>query len=256
MNEKEIVKQKMEGIPFLPISLEEACNQLKKLSPEKRLEWACKQFGHNFAITTSFGIQSSVLLHMLHQVDTQKNIPVFWVDTGYLPPETYQYAESLSEQLQLNITVIQSKISPARMEALYGQLWKTKSVKDLETYHKIRKVKPLEEALTEKKINCWASGVRSQQTDNRSSMKILDLIRKRLALRPILEWSQKDIFYYMQKNNLPQHPLFEKGFSTIGDWHSSAPDGNETVGRQTRFGGLKQECGLHLSEDNTKDNPQ
>ncbi len=79
-------------------------------------------------------------------------------------------------------------------------------------------------------------------------MNILDPIRSRLSLRPILEWSQKDIFYYMQKNNLPMHPLFEKGYSTVGDWHSSGPDSKESAGRATRFGGLKQECGIHLSE--------
>ena len=77
-------------------------------------------------------------------------------------------------------------------------------------------------------------------------MKILDVIRERLSLRPILEWSQKDIFYYMQKNNLPQHPLFEKGYSSVGDWHSSEPEGKEIKGRETRFGGLKQECGIHV----------
>ena len=56
------------------------------------------------------------------------------------------------------------------------------------------------------------------------------------------------LLYYMQKNNLPPHPLFEKGYSTIGDWHSSAPDSKDAVGRQTRFGGLKQECGIHVSD--------
>ena len=52
----------------------------------------------------------------------------------------------------------------------------------------------------------------------------------------------------MQNHNLPQHPLFEKGYSTIGDWHSSAPDSNDSLGRKTRFGGLKEECGIHITE--------
>ena len=80
-------------------------------------------------------------------------------------------------------------------------------------------------------------------------MSILDPIRKRLSLRPILEWSNKDIFYYMKSNNLPQHPLFEKGYSTVGDLHSSAPDSDDITGRKTRFGGLKQECGIHLGNN-------
>ena len=77
-------------------------------------------------------------------------------------------------------------------------------------------------------------------------MTWLDPIRGRLSLRPLLEWSPKDIFYYMQKNKLPQHPLFNKGYSTVGDWHSSGPDGADGKGRNTRFAGLKEECGIHL----------
>ncbi len=53
----------------------------------------------------------------------------------------------------------------------------------------------------------------------------------------------------MQDNNLPQHPLFEQGYSTVGDWHSSGPDGAGLSGRDTRFGGLKQECGIHLPQE-------
>ena len=101
-------------------------------------------------------------------------------------------------------------------------------------------------AFNDLNVQCWASGVRGNQTDHRRSMTLLDHIRGRFSLRPLLEWTQKDIFYYMQKNNLPQHPLFEKGYSSVGDWHSSAPEGGEAQGRETRFGGLKQECGIHV----------
>lgn len=99
-------------------------------------------------------------------------------------------------------------MSPARMEALEGQLWKNNSVKDIEKYHLIRKVTPLEKALEDLRVKCWASGVRGGQTKHRGTMTLLDHIRNRLSLRPILEWSPKDIFYYMEKNNLPHHPLF------------------------------------------------
>jgi len=77
-------------------------------------------------------------------------------------------------------------------------------------------------------------------------MTSLDPIRGRMSLRPLLEWTSRDVFYYMQENDLPQHPLFEKGYSTVGDWHSSGPDGLEATGRDTRFAGLKQECGIHV----------
>jgi len=222
---------------------------LEDLQPAERLAWALDQFGEGFALTTSFGIQSAVLLHMLSQLPGGSSVPVIWVDTGYLPPETYHYSEQLRERLKIRLVVAQSPISPARMEALHGRLWETGSLSDLETYHRIRKVEPLEEALETLKVSCWASGVRRGQTDHRRSMTWLDPIRDRLSLRPLLDWTPKDVYYYMQDNDLPQHPLFDQGYSTVGDWHSSGPDGGDSSGRDTRFGGLKQECGIHVPQE-------
>ena len=133
------------------------------------------------------------------------------------------------------------------MEAIYGKLWETNKVSDLDKYHELRKIKPLENGLEKHKVYCWASGVRAGQTENRNKMKFLDIIRERLSLRPLLNWTNKDIFYYMKENNLPAHPLFRKGYSTVGDWHSSTPDSIQKQGRNTRFGGIKQECGIHTN---------
>ncbi len=231
---------------MLDLPIEVVRDHLKSLCAEDRLAWAYEHFDMQFALTTSFGIQSAVLLNMIHNLKGGSKIPVIWIDTGYLPKETYLYAQELCQQMNLNIKVFQSSISPARMEALHGRLWETNSIEDMEKYHLIRKVKPLELALNDLKIQCWGSGVRGGQTDHRRSMTYLDAIRGRLSLRPLLDWSQKDIFYYMQNNGLSQHPLFEKGYSTVGDWHSSAPEGSDKTGRNTRFGGLKQECGIHV----------
>jgi phosphoadenosine phosphosulfate reductase len=222
---------------------------LETMEPQERLAWGLDQFGARFALTTSFGIQSAVLLHMLSTLPGGDAVPVIWIDTGYLPPETYSYADQLTDQLKIRLVVRQSEMSPARMEALHGQLWESGRVEDLETYHRIRKVEPLEQALNDLDTRCWASGVRRGQTDHRRSMTALDPIRERWSLRPLLEWTQRDVYYYMQSNNLPQHPLFEQGYSTVGDWHSSGPDVGDLSGRDTRFGGLKQECGIHLPQD-------
>jgi phosphoadenosine phosphosulfate reductase len=220
---------------------------LKDMKPQEMLTWGYEKFDNQFAITTSFGIQSSVLLNMVSKLCLQGKIKIFWIDTGYLPPETYQYAEKLIEDLSLEVEVLQSELSPARMEAIYGKLWETNKVSDLDKYHELRKIKPLENGLEKYNIYCWASGVRAGQTENRNKMRSLDIIRKRISLRPLLNWTNKDIFYYMKENNLPAHPLFSKGYSTVGDWHSSTPDGITTKGRDTRFGGMKQECGIHTN---------
>ena len=221
-----------------------ACPDLVQRDAFGRLQWGLETFGEGFALTTSFGIQAAVSLHLISRLD--RPVPVIWVDTGYLPPETYTYAEELMQRLNLRVHVAQSSVSPARMEALHGRLWETGQVEDLETYHRIRKVEPLDRAMAELNVSCWASGVRGRQTDHRSAMQPLELVRGRWALRPLLDWTSRDVYYYMQEHDLPQHPLFAQGYSTVGDWHSSGPDDGSSSGRATRFGGLKQECGIHL----------
>jgi len=229
-------------------NLEKFNEELIKLSSLEMLEWSLQKFENNLAFTTSFGIQSSVLLHLIQSSSLKNEVKIFWIDTGYLPKETYLYANTLINKLSLNITILQSDISPAHMEATYGKLWESKRLEDINKYHQIRKVDPLDKALTQYSINCWGSGVRAQQTTNRGKMKFIELIRDTLSIRPLLGWSQKDIFYYMQEKNLPQHPLFFQGYSTVGDWHSSSAESSNTKGRSTRFGGVKQECGLHVND--------
>ncbi|KZR83477.1 phosphoadenylyl-sulfate reductase [Synechococcus sp. MIT S9504] len=220
--------------------------ELDPMSPPQRLQWALNRFGSGFAMTTSFGIQSSVLLHMLSRLSGAESVPVIWVDTGYLPAETYRYANTLSARLGTRLVVTQSAVSPARMEAVHGRLWESDREEDMDLYLRLRKVEPLEEALSGLNVSCWASGVRRGQTELRNTMTVLDPIRDRLSLRPLLGWTKRDVFYYMQEHDLPQHPLFDQGYSTVGDWHSSAPDGVESEGRSTRFGGQRQECGIHV----------
>jgi phosphoadenosine phosphosulfate reductase len=223
---------------------EQACRDLDQADALGRMRWGLEHFCDGFALTTSFGIQAAVSLHLVSRLAA--SVPVIWVDTGYLPPETYRYAQTLMDLLGINVKVAQAEMSPGRMEALHGQLWSTGQLEDLELYHRIRKVEPLDRALADLRVTCWASGVRGRQTDHRRAMKPLELVRGRWALRPLLDWTSKDVFYYMQEHNLPQHPLFDQGYSTVGDWHSSGPDDGSSSGRSTRFGGLKQECGIHL----------
>ena len=237
-----------ENIPKdIPTNLRKYNQELLDMNPQGMIRWGYEKFDNQFAITTSFGIQSSVLLNMVSKLCLQKKIKIFWIDTGYLPPETYHYAEKLIEDLSLEVEVLQSELSPARMEAIHGKLWETNKESDLDKYHKLRKIKPLENGLEKYNISCWASGVRSSQTENRNKMKFLDVVRQRLSLRPLLNWTNKDIFYYMEENNLPAHPLFIKGYSSVGDWHSSGPDGISKKGRDTRFRGIKEECGIHTN---------
>ena len=85
----------------IQLNLEGHNKKLKDMTPKEIILWGYKNFDNHFAITTSFGIQSSVILHMVHQYSLEKKIKIFWIDTGYLPSETYKYAERLINDLSL-----------------------------------------------------------------------------------------------------------------------------------------------------------
>jgi phosphoadenosine phosphosulfate reductase len=219
--------------------------QLTNAEAPHIVQWAVDTFGEGLVMTTSFGIHSAVMLHMVTQI--VPDIPVIWIDTGYLPTKTYLFAEQLSERLQLNLKVYQSHLSPARMEALYGRLWAQNDVESLNRYDQIRKVEPMQRALAELKATAWIAGLRSNQTEHRKTLDIVNLQGSIYKILPILNWSSKQVYDYLVAHDLPYHPLFDEGYVTVGDWHSSRPltasDENE---RDTRFKGLKQECGIHL----------
>lgn len=211
------------------------------------VKWGADTFGRGLVLSTSFGIQSAVMLHLVTQV--VPNIPVIWVDTGYLPAETYRFADELTQRLQLNLKVYQSPLSPARMEALYGRLWEQPDVDALNRYDQIRKVEPMQRALKELGATAWLAGLRANQTDHRKTLQPIGRQGDRYKLLPILRWSSKDIYSYLVAYSLPYHPLFDRGYVTVGDWHSSRPlTAGDTDERGTRFQGLKQECGLHLPQ--------
>ena len=225
----------------------DAINQkLAKAEATELVKWGLEVFGDRMVMSTSFGIQSAVMLHLVSRI--VPDIPVIWVDTGYLPAETYQFAEQLTSRLNLNLKVYQSSMSPARMEAIHGKLWEKKDdVEAFNLYNYIRKVEPMQRALQELKAEAWLAGLRSDQTKHRQTLKKVDLQEDIYKIHPILDWHSRDVYQYLTTYDLPYHPFFDLGYVSVGDWHSSRPltadDDNE---RDTRFNGIKQECGLHL----------
>lgn len=235
------------AITALEQDLETINRQLGDESAEKVIAWAENTFGDGLVMSTSFGIQAAVMLHLVTLI--VPDIPVIWVDTGYLPAETYQFAQQLSDRLKLNLKVYQSSMSPARMEALYGRLWANKDIDSLNRYDNIRKVEPMQRALQELKATAWLAGLRSDQTNHRQTLQRIGKQGDRYKILPILHWSSKDVYEYLTAHDLPYHPFFDRGYVSVGDWHSSRPlmagDNDE---RDTRFHGLKQECGLHVPQ--------
>jgi phosphoadenosine phosphosulfate reductase len=222
--------------------------RLARATPEAVIEAAAERFGDGLVVSTSFGIQSAATLHLASTI--VPGIPVLWVDTGYLPPETYRFAGALTERLDLNLHVYQSPVSPARMEALHGRLWEEGTVEALDRYDRLRKVEPLQRGLRELGATAWVSGVRADQTELRRTLRRIDRHGERAKVHPILHWTSRDVHAYLKRHDLPYHPLFEQGYASVGDWHSSRPVGaDDDDERATRFGGLKQECGIHLTPE-------
>ena len=123
-----------------------ANRMLETMDAEQRVAWALECFAGEVVMSSSFGAQAAVTLHMVTR--QQPNIPVILVDTGYLFPETYQFVEELTERLSLNLKVYQPELSPATQEALYGRLWE-QGLTGIEFYNRINKVEPMQRALQE-----------------------------------------------------------------------------------------------------------
>lgn len=231
------------------VSLSTVSSIDEKLPAERAISQAAEAFEGKLVMSTSFGIQSSVLLHMVtRQVP---DIPVIWIDTGYLPAETYRYADTLTERLGLNVHLYQGRISPAYMEARYGKLWDTGVPEDLDRYHWIRKLEPMKRALNELGASAWLAGIRKSQTSHRRELSRVTMQWGVVKIHPILNWGDRDVDRYIERYDLPRHPLAEQGFSSVGDAHLSAPQaaniGNAPAGaRSGRFNGLREECGLHV----------
>ncbi|KAL4110088.1 hypothetical protein PRIC1_001781 [Phytophthora ramorum] len=231
----------------------EALNaQLEGKSAQEIVQWTFDTFGARTVLSSSFGIQSAVMLHLARSVS--KNIPVVWVDTGYLPKETYQFAAHLVKQLDLDVRVYQSPISPARMEALYGKLYELDTPEAHRQYGFMRKVEPMQRALEELDVAALLVGVRADQTAHRQHMKHVNVYEGRLKICPILNWSKTEVEQYMAASQLEYHPLKAQGYESVGDAHSSRPvtDADKGNDRAGRFNGKQQECGLHLDMHDMK----
>ena len=215
---------------------------LETASATERIRWAYQTYGDQLVLSTSFGVQSAVMLHL---VTTQiPDIPVIFVDTGYLFPATYKFAAELSERLRLNLKTYIPQQTAAQQEALYGKLWE-KDLEGLERYNRINKVEPMNRAVKELGASAWLSGLRRTQSSSRGERGVVEAQNKVTKIYPIIDWNDRDIYTYLTENNLPYHQLWDQGYVSVGDWHSTKKLGEGMSEEETRFGGLKRECGLH-----------
>jgi phosphoadenosine phosphosulfate reductase len=216
--------------------------QLEGLDATARVEWALQHLPGRHLLSSSFGIQAAVMLHLVTRV--APGIPVVLVDTGHLFPETYQFIDELTARLGLNLHIYRAATSPAWQEARHGRLWE-QGLEGISLYNRLNKVEPMQRALKDLDAGTWFAGLRRSQADSRSGLPVLRVQDGRFKVHPVIDWNNRDVYRYLQHHNLPYHPLWEQGYVSVGDIHTSRPLEPGMHEQETRFFGLKRECGLH-----------
>lgn len=222
--------------------------ELAALNAGQRIRLLHERYGRRLVASTSFGLQSAVMLQLI--AEHAPEVPVVFIDTGYHFPETYRYAQALTETLGIDLRVYHPTHSAARMEALWGKLWE-QGREGMDRYGMLTKIEPMDRALRELGGDVWLSGLRRSHSSTRLERPFAEQQKKTLKVYPILDWADAQVSSYMHTHDLPRHPLEEQGYVTMGDWHSTRPATGGLSAEQTRFNGEKYECGLHLDSGHT-----
>jgi phosphoadenosine phosphosulfate reductase len=200
---------------------------IEKASPQEVIAYAVDRFHPRLTLACSFQKEETVLVHMLTEIEPAAH--VFMIDTGVLFPETLQTWRAFEDRFGVRIEVIEarSEDGPWTAERCCGQA----------------KVDALERALAG--VDAWITGIRREQAPTRAGAPKLEQDPKRgiWKVNPLADWSEKDVWDYIFRHELPYHPLHDRGYSSIG----CAPCTQPGEGRAGRWSGHdKTECGIHL----------
>lgn len=222
---------------------------LQTQHPEKIVEWAAHQFGRDLVMSSSFGAESALLIHMATRV--LPDIRIVMVDTGYLFPETHRFMEELRLRFNLNVWIYRTRNDPIAYLHQAGEenpTWR----KDVEACCAANKNEPFERAMKDLRPRAWLRGVRGNQTDVRKKAQLIEWSRRYecYAISPLLSWTSREIYQYMKQHELPFHPLWEKGYPSIGcnPLSCTRPVQPGEDPRSGRWAGKdKVECGINLT---------
>lgn len=215
---------------------------LEPLNAAQRVEWMLQNLPGQHALSSSFGMQAAVMLHLVTTV--APGMPVIFIDTGYHFAETYRFVDDLTARLNLDVKVFRSRISPAWQEARHGRRWE-QGLDGIKRYNHENKVEPMRLALAQLDVSSWLSGLRRSQSRTRAGIAYAECQWDRYKVHPIADWHDRDVHRYLVRHGLPYHPLREQGYISIGDWHSTRSLKEIDNVEQARFLGLTRECGLH-----------
>jgi phosphoadenosine phosphosulfate reductase len=216
---------------------------LAGLDARRRVEWALESLSGEHALSSSFGAQSAVALHLSTRV--RPDLPVILVDTGYLFPETYRFVDELTHRLDLSLHVVRPDPAQAWGPAAIASL-ESLGAAGIDRYNRVHKVEPMQRALRQLGVRTWIAGLRRGQSRTRANIDILEIRDGRWKLHPLADWTDRDVGQYLARHGLPYHPLWQQGYVSIGDVHSTRTLAPGMDAEETRFFGLRRECGLHF----------
>jgi phosphoadenosine phosphosulfate reductase len=214
--------------------LDELSAAFESVHPLDVLRWAGDEFGDELLVTASFG--DAVLAHLANRAIP--GVEIVLLDTGYLFAETTWYAERLRSQFGLNLRVVQPRPDVEPDQWLH----------DPDGCCAARKVEPLQRALEGKRA--WVTGLRRADSPTRADAPIVhfDPFRDVVKINPLATWSDDDVADYRHLEQLPAHPLSDKGYASIGCWPCTRSVGPGEDARAGRWAGTgKTECGLHVT---------
>ncbi len=220
---------------------------LQDATPETVLRWAIPRFGSSLALCTGFQAEGMVLIDMAARIDP--SIRVLTVDTGRLPDETYRMIDTVHLRYGIRAeTVTPDSGEIEEMTRLHGSnlFLHDQSMRLL--CCQIRKVRPLERRLRD--FSAWVVGLRRSQSDSRSALEKIERIDGRLKLSPLADWSYGQVQAYIRDHRVPLHPLYTRGFTSIGCapcTRATAPGEDERAGRWWWELDAAKECGIHYA---------
>jgi len=188
----------------------------EKLRAEELLELALKRFGKKVGFASSFGAEDVVIIDMLAKID--KEAYIFTLDTGRLPQETYNVIERIRDKYGVKIRFFFPDWKEVeKMENEYGPNLFYKSLENRKLCCRIRKILPLQRALTE--LDAWITGLRREQAVTRTDIGKVEIDEANKGIykiNPLADWSEEDVWNYIKENNVPYNKLHDLGYPSIG----------------------------------------
>jgi phosphoadenosine phosphosulfate reductase len=221
--------------------IEDAAARLAGAQPKEIIEWALDEFEDRLTIATGFGAEGMALIDMAAR--TGRRLDVFFLDTGFLFPETYDLRRRIEDRYRVTIRAVEPLLTPEEQEHLYGpELW----LRDPDLCCRLRKLDPLKQALGDR--DAWVTAIRRDQTAARASAREVewDSRWQIVKINPLVEWAKNDVWDYIERNDVPYNPLHNMGYTSIGCTHCTRPIREGEQERAGRWSGsAKTECGLH-----------